>query len=108
MNKKEMGCPTPRRIGRLTVGRRINFELRTYLHREQNAWDVTGLRVPGGNKYMILHHQVGEVSKIEITKYGHESRGTQTLERLRWRVPATTENYRTHFSPERATHINNS
>jgi hypothetical protein len=48
----------------------------------------------------------GGVSKIETIKYVHESCGTQIRERLRWRCPAKTENYRPGFSPERATHIN--
>jgi hypothetical protein len=35
-------------------------------------------------------------------KYCHESRGTQIRERLRWRCPAKTENYRAVLSSERA------
>jgi hypothetical protein len=31
---------------------------------------------------------------------------TQTHERLRWRGPATTENYRPDLSSERASHVN--
>jgi hypothetical protein len=51
---------------------------------------------------------VGGVSKVETIKYVHESRGTQTCERLRWRCPAKTENYRPDFSSERAPHVNKS
>jgi hypothetical protein len=64
-----------------------------------------GNPVPGGSKYRNLALQIRRVSKIE-TKYAHESCGTQTLERLRWRYPAKTENYRPNFASERALHIN--
>jgi hypothetical protein len=40
--------------------------------------------------------------KMETLKYARESRGTQTWERLRWRFPARTENYRPDFSSEMA------
>jgi hypothetical protein len=46
------------------------------------------------------------VLKIETINYAHESRGTRIWERLRWRCPAKTENYRPDFSSERAPHIN--
>jgi hypothetical protein len=62
--------------------------------------------VSGGNKYRNLALQVGEISRIETIKYAHESRGTQIRERLQWRCPAKTENYRLDFSSERAPHIN--
>jgi hypothetical protein len=52
--------------------------------------------------------RLGESKKIEIVKYGHESRGTQTQERLPWRCPATTENYRLDLSSEKASHIKES
>jgi hypothetical protein len=103
MNKKEMGGPIPRRISRRSTS---NFEHTSTENKMLGG--VTGLRVPVGNIYMILHHQVGGVSKIETTKYGHETRGTQTRAGLRWRGPEKTENYRTDLSTERATHINNS
>jgi hypothetical protein len=38
---------------------------------------ITGLLVPGGNKYRILAFQVGGVSKIETINCAHVSRGTQ-------------------------------
>jgi hypothetical protein len=44
--------------------------------------------------------------KSETVKYGHESRGSQTWERLRWRGPAATVNYRSVFSSERASNFN--
>jgi hypothetical protein len=49
---------------------------------------------------------VGEVSKIGTINYAHESRGTQIWERLCWRYPAKTEQYRPDFSSERGPHIN--
>jgi hypothetical protein len=58
------------------------------------------------NNNRNLALQVGGVSKTKTIKYAHESRGTQTQERLRWRCPATTENYRPDISSERAPHIN--
>jgi hypothetical protein len=45
--------------------------------------------------------------KFERVKYGHESRGTQTRERQRWRGPAATVNYRSilhHLVREGAPH----
>jgi hypothetical protein len=53
-----------------------------------------------------LVFQVGGLSKIERVKYGHKSRGIQARERLRWRCPPTTGNYRSDFSSEREPHIN--
>jgi hypothetical protein len=43
---------------------------------------------------------------METINYAHESRGIQISERLHWRCPAKTENYRSDFSSERAPHIN--
>jgi hypothetical protein len=57
----------------------------------------------GGNKYSNLALQDEEVSKIEIIKYAHESCGTQTGERLCWRCPAKTKNYRPDFLSDRVT-----
>jgi hypothetical protein len=45
---------------------------------------------------------------IRLRKYSHESRGTRTGERLLWRCPAETENYRPDFSSKRAPYINKS
>jgi hypothetical protein len=47
-----------------------------------------------------------ESKKLYAIKYGHESRGTHTRERLHWRVTAKTENYRPDLSSERASYIN--
>jgi hypothetical protein len=63
---------------------------------------LTGCPVLGGNKYRNLALQFGGVSKIETVKYSHESSGTEMCERLRWRCPAKTENYKPDFSSERA------
>jgi hypothetical protein len=64
-----------------------------------------GYAVPWGIEYRNLALQVEGVSKIETLNYGHQSRRTQNRERLRWRGPATTENYRPDLSSERAPHI---
>jgi hypothetical protein len=42
----------------------------------------------------------------ETVKYGHESRGNQTQESLRWRGPAAVVNDRLIPSSEKAPHIN--
>jgi hypothetical protein len=47
-----------------------------------------------------------EPKKLWQLKYGHESHGTQTHERLHWWDLETTENYRPDLSSERASHIN--
>jgi hypothetical protein len=44
--------------------------------------------------------------KIETVKHGHEYRMARTRERLHWRGPAATVNYRPDLSSERAPHIN--
>jgi hypothetical protein len=44
--------------------------------------------------------------KSETVKYGHESKGTQTRERLRWRGPAAYTKDRPILSSERAPHKN--
>jgi hypothetical protein len=54
-----------------------------------------------------LDFQVGEL-KIETINYAHESRGTQTWKRLRWRCSVKIKNYRPDLSSERAPHINKS
>jgi hypothetical protein len=46
--------------------------------------------------------------KIETIKYVHDSCGTETRGRLRWRGPSTIENYRPNLSLERAPLINKS
>jgi hypothetical protein len=38
--------------------------------------------------------------------HGHESRGTQTRERLRWRDPEPTETYTPDHLSEREPHVN--
>jgi hypothetical protein len=63
---------------------------------------ITGLSSSWGvNKYRNLVLQVGGVLKIETINYGQEFRSTQTRERLRWRSPATIENYSPDLSSER-------
>jgi hypothetical protein len=48
---------------------------------------------------------LGKSKKNLGIKYGHDSRGTQTRERMCWRGPATSENYRPDLLSERAPHI---
>jgi hypothetical protein len=83
---------------------------RGYFHFEQESNHVLeynwALLLLGGNKYTNLALQVGGVLRIERVKYGNESRGIQTRERLRWRGPAMTENYRPDLSLEIAPDIN--
>jgi hypothetical protein len=56
------------------------------------------LRIVGGDEKGIL--------KSETVKYGHESKGTRTKERLRWRVSAAykKKKNRPNLSSERAPH----
>jgi hypothetical protein len=58
-----------------------------------NTSTVT-LRVVGGDEKGSL--------KSETVKYGYESKGTRTRERLRWRVPAAYTKVRPVLSSERA------
>jgi hypothetical protein len=58
-----------------------------------NTSTVT-LRVVGGDE--------NENLKSETVKYGHESQGTRTRERLFWRGPAAYIKDRPAFSSERA------
>jgi hypothetical protein len=62
-----------------------------------NTSTVT-LRVVGGDEKGSL--------KSETVKYGHESQGTGTRERLRWRGSAACIKDRPDLSSERATHEN--
>jgi hypothetical protein len=57
-----------------------------------NTSTVT-LRVVGGDEKGSL--------KSETVKYGYESKGTRTQERLRWRVPAAYTKARLVLSSER-------
>jgi hypothetical protein len=56
------------------------------------------LRVVGGDEKGSF--------KSETGKYGHESQGIRTRERLRWRGPATYTKDRSVLSSERAPHEN--
>jgi hypothetical protein len=58
-----------------------------------NTSTVT-LRVVGGDEKGSL--------KSETVKYGHESQGTRTRERLRWKGPAAYTKDRPVLSSERA------
>jgi hypothetical protein len=60
-----------------------------------NTSSVT-LRVVGGDEKGSL--------KSETVKYGCESQGTRTRERLRWQGPAACTNERPVLSSERAPH----
>jgi hypothetical protein len=62
-----------------------------------NTYTVT-LRVVGGDEKGSL--------KSETVKYGHESQGTRTRERLRWRGPAAYTKDRPALSSERSPHKN--
>jgi hypothetical protein len=48
-----------------------------------------------------------QILNIETMEYGHESRGIYTLERLRWRGPVASVNYRPILSSEWVCHIRN-
>jgi hypothetical protein len=63
-----------------------------------NTSTVT-LRVVGGDKKESL--------KSETVKYGRESQGTRTRERLRWQGPAAYKKVRPDLSSEGAPHKNN-
>jgi hypothetical protein len=62
-----------------------------------NTSTVT-LRVVGGDEKGSL--------KSETVKYGRESQGTRTRERLRWQGPAAYTKDRSVLSSERAPHKN--
>jgi hypothetical protein len=62
-----------------------------------NTSTVT-LRVVGGDEMGSL--------KSETVKYGRESQGTWTRERLRWQEPAANTQDRPVLSSERAPHKN--
>jgi hypothetical protein len=56
------------------------------------------MQVVGGDEKKSL--------KFETVKYGRESNGTPTQERLRWRGPAAYTKDRLILSSERASHRN--
>jgi hypothetical protein len=58
----------------------------------------------GGSEY--LHRDPESRLKSETVKYGHESQGTRTRERLRWRGSSTYIKDRPVVSSERAPHKN--
>jgi hypothetical protein len=68
-----------------------------YVEAGSNTSTVT-LRVVGDDEKGSL--------KSETVKYGHESQGTRTQERLRWREPAAYTKDRPVLSSERAPHKN--
>jgi hypothetical protein len=59
---------------------------------------VVTLLVVGGEEKISL--------RFETVKYGRESQGTETRERLRWQGPAAYTKYRPVLSSERAPHKN--
>jgi hypothetical protein len=69
----------------------------THVEVGSNTSTVT-LRVVGGDEKGSL--------KSETVKYDHESQGTGTQERLRWRGPAAYTKDRPNPSSERAPHKN--
>jgi hypothetical protein len=54
----------------------------------------------------VVHGDEKGSLKSETVKYGHESKGTRTRERLRWRGSATYTKDRTVLSSEMARHKN--
>jgi hypothetical protein len=84
------------------------------IYNEDTSWVTGGTQYNWATLFMgkintgTWPSRLGGVSKIETIKYVHESNGTQIWERLRWRCPAKTVNYRPDFSSERAPHINKS
>jgi hypothetical protein len=59
----------------------------------------------GSNTSTVTLRVVGG-DESETVKYGQESQGTRTLERLCWRVPAAYTKDRPDLSLERAPHKN--
>jgi hypothetical protein len=89
---------TPRLTDWPTVSRNVTLTLtwlpeNTRVEAGSNTSTVT-LRVVGGDKKGSL--------KFETVKYGHESQGTRTRERLSWRGSAAYTKDRPVLSPERA------
>jgi hypothetical protein len=83
-----------------TVGRNIILTLNwhnTCVETMLNTSTVA-LRVVGGDEKGSL--------KSERVNYGHESQGTRSRERLRWRRPAAIVNDRPVLSSERVPHKN--
>jgi hypothetical protein len=62
---------------------------------------ITGLPCSYGEN---LDLQIRGNLKFETIEFDHVSSGTRTRERLRWRGPATTVNYKPALSSERASH----
>jgi hypothetical protein len=64
----------------------------------------------GSNTSTVALRVVGDDEKgslrSETVKYGHESQGTRTRERLRWRGPAAYKKDRPVLLSERAPHKN--
>jgi hypothetical protein len=92
------GCFILRQTGRLTVGRNIRLRLRQFsdspcVEAGSDTSTVT-LLVIGGDEKVSL--------KSETVKYGHESQGTRTQERLCWQAPAAYKKDRPIVSSERA------
>jgi hypothetical protein len=86
-----------------------------YLHRSpasrKRRWEgnpvpgrITGPPCSWGIYIRAPGHQIGEVSNLRQLKCGHESCGTQTWVRMRWRRSATIVNDRLILSSERRLH----
>jgi hypothetical protein len=69
----------------------------THVGARSNTFTVT-LQVVGGDEKGSL--------KLETVKYGRESQGSLTRERLRWQGPAACTKDRAVLSSERAPHRN--
>jgi hypothetical protein len=84
------------------------FEMMIYI---RSAWKlVQSRKMQGSNTSTVALWVLGGDTKgsleSETVKYGPESHGTQTRERLRWRGSATIVNDKPVFSSERAPHTN--
>jgi hypothetical protein len=81
-----------------------------YLHRSPESRrnpvleGIIGPPSSWGYKYEDLALQVWGSFESETVKYDHESRGTRTIEWLRWRSPAAIVNDRPILSSERMLH----
>jgi hypothetical protein len=76
-------------------GGHLRWNRVTRVEMGSNTSTVT-LRVVGGDEKGSL--------KSETVRYGHESKGTWTRERLRWRGPAAYTKEKPVLSSERAPH----
>jgi hypothetical protein len=77
----------------------MEAESNTFSHME------AGLNTSTVTLQVVVGDEKGSLES-ETVKYGHESQGTRTRKRLRWRGTAAIVNDRPVLSSERAHHIN--